>query len=90
MTWGDDVKDVTTAEARKNLADLLNRVAYTQEHVVVTRRGREIAAIIPMEDLGLLRRLRTLLARQDVAAALDEVEQGSSFPWSELREELSS
>ena len=84
------MKDVTTAEARKNLADLLNRVAYTQEHVVVTRRGREIAAIIPMEDLGLLRRLRTLLARQDVAAALDELEQGASIPWSDLREELSS
>jgi prevent-host-death family protein len=82
------VRDVTTAEARRNLADLLNRVAYTQEHVVVKRRGREIAAIVPMEDLGLLTRLRELLARRDVSEALDELERGASIPWTELKKEL--
>jgi prevent-host-death family protein len=82
------MKDVTTAEARKNLADLLNRVAYTQEHVVVTRRGRDIAAIVSMEDLDLLNRLRQLVVRNDVASAIDELEGGASIPWSELKKDL--
>ena len=80
--------DMTTAEARKNLADVLNRVAYTRERVVVTRHGREIAAIVSMEDLSLIERLRTLLDQKEVADALDELEAGESVSWGALREEL--
>ena len=45
---------VSTAEARKNLAEIVNKVAYGKEPVVLTRRGKEIAALISMEELELL------------------------------------
>jgi prevent-host-death family protein len=80
--------DMTTAEARKNLADVLNRVAYTRERVVVTRHGREIAAIVSMEDLTLIERLKGLLDQKEVSDALDELESGASVSWRQLREEL--
>ena len=80
--------DMTTAEARKNLADVLNRVAYTRERVVVTRHGREIAAIVSMEDLSLIERLKTLLDQKEVADALDELDAGESVSWRALREEM--
>lgn len=79
------MEDISTAEARKNLADLLNKVAYAKEHVVVRRRGQAIAAIVPMEDLDLLERLRGLLERSEVAQALDELDTGASIPWETLR-----
>ena len=37
---------ISTANARKNFADIVNRVAYGTDPVVLTRRGREIAALV--------------------------------------------
>ncbi|HEX2313815.1 MAG TPA: type II toxin-antitoxin system Phd/YefM family antitoxin [Thermomonospora sp.] len=45
-------------EARAQFADLVNRVAYTGEPVVLTRRGRVMAALVSAEDLELLRRVK--------------------------------
>lgn len=48
---------VSTADARNQLSDVLNRAAYGREHVILTRRGKEIAAIIPIEHFYLLEKL---------------------------------
>ncbi|MDL4822016.1 type II toxin-antitoxin system Phd/YefM family antitoxin [Actinomadura opuntiae] len=45
-------------EARKEFADLVNRVAYTGERVALTRRGKVMAALVSAEDLELLESLR--------------------------------
>lgn len=80
--------DVPTAEARRNLSDILNRVAYGKERVVVTRHGKELAAIVPVEDLRLLDRVKALAARRETAAALRDLAEGSAVAWDELRREL--
>lgn len=82
------VSAVTVADARSGLAELLNRVAYGKERLVITRHGREIAAIVPVEDLQLVNRLRKFVARKDVARALAELDAGKSTSWATLREEL--
>lgn len=82
------VSAVTVADARSGLAELLNRVAYGKERLVITRHGREIAAIVPIEDLQLANRLRKFVARKDVARALAELDAGRSTAWATLREEL--
>jgi prevent-host-death family protein len=46
-------------EARKEFADLVNRVAYTGERVALTRRGKVMAALVSAEDLELLESLRS-------------------------------
>jgi prevent-host-death family protein len=79
---------VSTAEARKNLSEILSRAAYGKERVVVTRHGKGIAAIVPLEDLDALERVRRFVARKDVAEALADLEAGRSVPWQELRQEL--
>ena len=48
---------LSTAEARNQFSDVLNRAAYGHEHVILTRRGKEIAAIIPIEHLHLFEQL---------------------------------
>ena len=82
------VTAVTVADARSGLAELLNRVAYGKERLVITRHGREIAAIVPVEDLHLSDRLRRFVARKDVARALADVDAGRSASWEKLRAEL--
>jgi prevent-host-death family protein len=82
------VTAVSVADARSDLAELLNRVAYGKERLVITRHGRELAAIVPVEDLHLANRLRRFVARKDVARALAELDAGKAPSWDELRKEL--
>lgn len=79
---------ITTAEARKHMAELLNRTAYGGERFVVTRHGKELAAIVPIEEMTLLDRLRSLLTRKEFEAAMAEVESSRTRPWREVRREL--
>ena len=41
---------VNVAEAKKQFSDLLGRVAYGRETIVITRRGRPMARLVPPES----------------------------------------
>ncbi len=45
------VETVTTVEARDRFSRLVNRVAYGNEKLVITRRGIKLAALVPFNDL---------------------------------------
>lgn len=82
------MESVSTAEARRQLAELLNRSAYGKERFVVTRHGKEMVAIVPVEDLDLLDRLRRLLRDREAREALRDIDRADLIPWEDLREEL--
>jgi prevent-host-death family protein len=82
------MKPITTADARKNMAELLNRAAYGGERFVVTRHGKELVAIVPVADATLLERLRALLEKRDYQAALEAVAELGTVPWEEVRRDL--
>lgn len=42
---------------RNRIGDLLARVRYRKERVIIEHRGKPVAALIPLEDLELLERL---------------------------------
>jgi len=77
---------VSTAEARKNFADIVNNVAYGKDPVVLTRRGKELVALISMEDLQLLQQLEE---QQDISDAWKiKDEPGENIKLSDLKKEL--
>ena len=53
MYNSDLVRRLDATEARKKFADILNWVGFGNETVVVTRHGRDLVAIVPMEDATL-------------------------------------
>ncbi len=57
---------VRITDIRDNLADALNRVAYSGERIVVERRGKGVAALVSMDDLELLEHLED---KADIKAA---------------------
>ena len=83
---------VTTKEARDQLSDLVNRAAYGKERIVLTRRGKGIAALIPLDDLLALEQMMSRLEDQaDLEAAwkaLAEAKRKGSVPWEQVKEEL--
>lgn len=80
--------EVTTAEVRKRMAELLSRAAYGKERFVVTRHGKQLAAIVPIEEATLIDRLRTLISEKSFEAALSEMEESKTVAWDDIRREL--
>ena len=77
---------VSTVEARKNFADIVNNVAYGGEPVILTRRGREIAALVSMEELALLQLLEDRIDIEDAKKALEE--SGENIPADDFWKQL--
>jgi prevent-host-death family protein len=44
-------------QLKQSLGEILNRTEYAGERFVIHRRGKDAAAVIPIEDLRLLERL---------------------------------
>ena len=77
---------ITTADARKKFANIINRVAFGNELFVLTRRGEPIAAIVSMKELKLLQELEDQIDIEDAWEAKNEL--GDPIPWEELKKEL--
>jgi len=45
------VERIAVLQLRDNLAEILNRVAYTKGRFIVYRYGKELAAIVPVEEV---------------------------------------
>jgi prevent-host-death family protein len=48
---------VSITQARDTLADLVGRVQYGGEHIILERRGKPVGALVSIEALELLDRL---------------------------------
>jgi len=67
-----DERDVTAAFARDHLSDLLGRAEYAKERVVIRKRRKRVAALVPIEDLELLEALEDERDLADIRARLKE------------------
>jgi prevent-host-death family protein len=83
---------LNVSKAREEFPDVVNRAAYGKERTIVSRRGKDLAAVIPIEDLRLLERLaREEMDRIDLAdarAALKEADELGTTGLRDLIDEL--
>jgi prevent-host-death family protein len=78
------VTTIPISEAREHLADLGNRVALRGERIVVERRGKNLFALVPVEDLELQERLEDRLDLDAIRAAKNM----PTKPWAEVKKAL--
>jgi len=82
---------VTASSLKTSHSDILGRVRYGHERITVTYHGKEIAAVVPMEDARLLEKLEEMLDALDALDALeaiDEAERDGTISLAELRARL--
>jgi prevent-host-death family protein len=72
MSSEKEVVDAGTA--REFFSELVNRAAFGKERVVLGRRGKALAAVVPLEDLALLEKLEDHLDAAEAQEALAEWE----------------
>jgi prevent-host-death family protein len=79
---------VTTVVARNDFSTVLNRAAFGKERVILKRRGKAIAAVVPMDDLLLLQAWEDKRDIADAAAARKEAAKKGTKSLAKLRAEL--
>jgi len=77
---------LTVTEARGDFANVLNRVEYGGERIVIQRRGKDIVALIPIEDAEILDALED---RIDIEEARRRLADGREpVPYGQARKAL--
>jgi prevent-host-death family protein len=79
---------LNTADAKEQFTELVNRVVHDKERVILTRRGKEIAAIIPLEDLMLLQEAQDKHDLREAIDALKEARNVGTMTLEQLREDV--
>ena len=77
---------LTASQLREDLASALNKVAFGGERIVLQRNKKDVAALVSMEDLSLLRALEDKLDLQEMKKAIAEA--GANIPWEDVKKEL--
>ena len=77
---------ITASQLREQMASAVNKVSYGGERLVLQRNGKDIAAIISIEDLN---RLLDLEDRSDLAEMEKALrEPGANIPWERVKKGL--
>ncbi len=81
---------IAAAKLRQHFADTVNRVAYGRERMLLHRRGKDLAALIPVEDLVLLEELEDRLDARDVKRILarSKARGEKPVPWETAKKRL--
>jgi prevent-host-death family protein len=79
---------LTTAEAKEEFAELIHRVSHAKERIILTRRGKEVAAIVPLEDFYLLQSSQDKSDVEQAVAALKEAREQGTLTLAELKEKI--
>ena len=81
---------MATTKARADFAEVVNRAAHKGERILLSRNGKSIAAIVPVEDVALLEELeeKADLAALRVALAETRRRREKPIPWARARKML--
>ena len=77
---------LTASQLREDMATAINKVAFGRERIVLQRNNKDVAALVPMEDLTLLRELEDRADLEEIKKAL--AQPGSNIPWEDIKKKL--
>jgi prevent-host-death family protein len=66
---------LAVSKAHEAFSGTIDRVAKKKQRIVLQRRGKDVAALIPLEDLALLEELEDRQDLEDFRAAKEEWER---------------
>lgn len=77
---------INTVEAKEEFSELLNRVSHNKERIILVRRGKEVAAVVPIEDLMLLQASQDKSDLHEAVEALKEARTQGTLTLEQLKE----
>jgi prevent-host-death family protein len=81
-------KHLNATEVRGNFAKIMDRISKKGERVVLVRRGRNVAALVPVEVLDLVEKIEDHADLEEAREALAEAREKGTIPWKKLKADL--
>lgn len=79
--------NMTSAQARNQFPDLVSQASYAKKRTIITRRGKKVAAIVPIEDLEYLQALEDA---RDIEKIEQSLKEGEFEDWEIVKRRLLS
>jgi len=79
---------MSASQIREEFAEALNRVIYKGERIVLCRWGKDVAALVSVEDLEILQGMENREDIRDARAAKEEAEREGTTPLADFKKEL--
>ena len=80
------MSSIGVTRLRDSIPEVVERVRYEGERILVERHGKPVLAIVPVEDLELLRKVEDMLDILEADEA--EAEPGPDIPLDEMKRRL--
>lgn len=81
-------EEFSLSDARSCFADLTNEVAYAGRRIVLTRKGKKLVAIVPIEDLEALEAIEDRIDLDDARKSLLDVKKKGTVSWELIKKKL--
>ena len=82
------MSSISIVDARITLADIVNNAIYKHKRTILTRRGKGVVAVIPLEDLEILEALEDKMDAAAAEKAWDEAQIYGTKSLAEFTKEL--
>jgi prevent-host-death family protein len=81
---------MAASKAREDFCATLNRVVYRHERIVLRRRGKDVAVIVPLDGLDVLEKVEDVLDAREARRILADMKRKRQrpIPYEQLRREL--
>lgn len=81
---------ITVSQARHDMKEIVNRVAYGKERIYFTSHDKKMVALVPIEDIETLEALENAEDLREAKLALKEIKKKGSIPFAEMKKRLSN
>ncbi|HJD60252.1 MAG TPA: type II toxin-antitoxin system Phd/YefM family antitoxin [Rickettsia endosymbiont of Omalisus fontisbellaquei] len=82
------MSNITTSIAREHFSEIINRSSYGKERIVLSRRGKDLAAVVPIEDLKLIEMIENKLDLREATEAIKEAKLTGTISLEEFKKEI--
>lgn len=79
------MREVSFAEASEQFSEMVDRAAEDKERIVVTRHGKRVVAIVPIEDIEAIERIEDRIDLEEAAKARAEAKEKGTISLAEIK-----
>ena len=79
----------TLTEAKSRFSEIINRIVYKKEKIMITKKGRKVAVVIPMEEFKQEREEGLIKAEGALAGLEDSIDEMVNLIYEAREKEMS-
>jgi prevent-host-death family protein len=80
--------ELSLVEAHERFLEVVDRAEEAKERIYLTRSGKRIAAIVPIEDVEAIEKIEDRIDRRALKRARAEMAVKGTIPWEKVKAEL--